>query len=62
MAQQTSNFGFVKPEINEFYNVQVQNDNWDKVDRELTKITYGTEELVEGVSELPTGTFHFVYE
>ena len=35
MAKQTSNFGFIKPEINEFYNVEVQNKNWDKVDEEL---------------------------
>lgn len=26
------------------------------------KITYGTDELTEGVSELPTGQFYFVYE
>lgn len=32
MAKQTSHFGFVKPEINEFYDVNVQNDNWDKID------------------------------
>ena len=32
MAQQTSNFGLVKPDINEFYDVQVQNENWDKLD------------------------------
>lgn len=62
MAKQTSKFGFTKPEINEFYNVQVQNENWDKVDEKLTEITYGTEELIEGESELPTGTLHFVYE
>ena len=62
MAKQTSKFGFVKPEINEHYSVDVQNENWDKVDEELTKITYGTEELIEGESELPTGTLHLVYE
>ena len=37
MAQQTSNFGFTKPDINEFYDVQVQNENWDKVDEEMGK-------------------------
>ena len=62
MAQETSKFGFKKPEPNEFYNVQVQNENWEKLDGELVKITYGTEELIEGESELPTGTLHFVYE
>lgn len=62
MAEKTSKFGFTKPDVNEFYDVNVQNENWDKVDEELTKITFGTEELIEGESELPTGTLHFVYE
>lgn len=35
MAEQTTNFGFTKPDVNEFYDVQVQNDNWDKLDEEL---------------------------
>ena len=39
MAKYTSNFGFTKPDVNEFYNVNVQNENWDKLDEELTKIT-----------------------
>lgn len=37
MAKQTPNFGFTKPDVNEFYDVQVQNENWDKVDEELGK-------------------------
>jgi hypothetical protein len=37
MAKQTTNFGFTKPEINEFYDVNVQNENWDKVDEEMGK-------------------------
>ena len=63
---QTSNFGFTKPDVNEFYDVNVQNENWDKLDDVLNgmsaKITCGTEELIEGESELPTGTLYFVYE
>lgn len=35
MVNKTSNFGFAKPDVNEFYDVQVQNENWDKVDEEL---------------------------
>jgi hypothetical protein len=35
MAKETSNFGFVKPDINDFYDVNVQNENWDKVDEQL---------------------------
>ena len=62
MAKQTSNFGFTQPDVNDFYDVKVQNENWDKLDKQLTKITHGTEDLVEGESELPTGTIYFVYE
>lgn len=35
MAKQTTNFGFTKPEINESYDVNVQNENWDEVDEIL---------------------------
>lgn len=37
MAKQTPNLGFTKPDVNEFYDVQVQNENWDKVDEQLKK-------------------------
>lgn len=40
MAKQTENFGFVKPEADEFYDVGVQNENWDTLD-ELLKNTLG---------------------
>lgn len=35
MAKQTSNFGFTKPDVNEFYDVETQNKNWDIVDEQL---------------------------
>lgn len=35
MAYETPNFGFTKPEPSEFYDVKVQNENWDKVDEQL---------------------------
>ena len=35
MSKQTSNYGFTKPDANEFYDVQVQNENWDKADIKL---------------------------
>lgn len=38
MATQTPKFGFTKPEVNDFYNVNVQNENWDEVDKALTKL------------------------
>ena len=73
MAKETSNYGFTKPEINDFYDVNVQNNNWDKLDTkmkelddgldaELTKITYGTTDLTAGTSELETGKIYLVYE
>lgn len=62
MPKQTKNFQFNKPEANDFYDVEKQNENWDKVDEELKKITFGTEDLIPGESELPTGTIYLVYE
>ena len=35
MAKQTPNFGFIKPDVNEFYDVNSQNENWDKLDEQL---------------------------
>lgn len=35
MAKQTPNLGFTKPDVNDFYDVQVQNENWDKLDEQL---------------------------
>lgn len=35
MAKQTSNLGLTKPDVNEFYDVQVYNENLDKIDEEL---------------------------
>lgn len=35
MANQTSNLGLIKPDVNEFYDVNVQNENWDKIDEQL---------------------------
>jgi len=38
MATKTSNYEFTKPDANDFYDVQVQNENWDKVDEQLKNI------------------------
>lgn len=35
MSTQTTNYGFVKPTADEFYDVAVQNGNWDKADQKL---------------------------
>lgn len=35
MSNQTTNYGFTKPTADEFYDIAVQNDNWDKNDAQL---------------------------
>lgn len=35
MAEQTSNLGLIKPDVNEFYDVNVQNQNMDIIDEQL---------------------------
>ena len=37
MATKTSKYEFNKPEQNDFYDVDVQNENWDKLDKELSE-------------------------
>lgn len=65
MSIKTAKYGFIKPELTDVANITDMNENWDKVEEELSKITsisYGTEDLTEGVSELATGQLYFVYE
>ncbi len=41
MANETTNYKFTKPAANEYYDVEVQNQNWDKVDETLkAKVNY----------------------
>lgn len=35
MSNQTTNYGFTKPTADEFYDIAVQNDNWNKNDAQL---------------------------
>ena len=37
MATETTNFGFKKPAETDYYDVNIQNDNWDKADQEIKK-------------------------
>lgn len=48
MANQTTKFGFTKPDVNEFYDVNVQNENWDKLDNNLSEIASNLSGLVVG--------------
>ncbi|MBR5584080.1 MAG: hypothetical protein IKW21_06090 [Lachnospiraceae bacterium] len=43
--QTTANFGLKKPDENEFYDVNMQNDNMDEIDRVLQEITDGTQQV-----------------
>ncbi len=35
MSSETTNFGLIKPDEDEFYDIQVQNENMDKIDQQL---------------------------
>jgi len=66
MSTTTPNLGLIKTELTDVADITVLNQNWDKIDEELqkqaTKITYGTEDLTADSSELETGKLYFVYE
>ena len=51
MAKQTLNYGFVKPDTNDFYDVATQNANWDKVDALLKEIQALQAQLATALSE-----------
>lgn len=38
MAKETPNYKFKKPDVNDFYDVNVQNGNWDEVDSQMKKM------------------------
>lgn len=62
MSTTTPNLGLFKPSLSDIADITKLNENWDKIDAELTPINYGTDDLVAGESELKTGTIYFVYE
>ena len=45
MVNKTTNFGLTKPLPEEFYDVQVQNDNMDIIDEELKKLSENTPDV-----------------
>ena len=45
--KQTENYGFNVPEEHEFYDVAVQNENWEKLDAALTQIESRLQEIAE---------------
>ncbi len=36
MATRTPNHGFLKPSLSDFANIEDMNENWDKIDEELS--------------------------
>lgn len=58
MATKTSNYEFNKPEQNDFYDVDVQNENWDKVDEELSE--FDDSGVTEDVKSFPDFLSKFV--
>ena len=58
MATKTSNYEFNKPEQNDFYDVDVQNENWDKVDEELSE--FDDSGVTEDIKSFPDFLTKFV--
>ena len=58
MATKTSNYEFNKPEKNDFYDVDVQNENWDKVDEELSE--FDDSGVTEDIKSFPDFLSKFV--
>ena len=58
MATKTSKYEFNKPEQNDFYDVDVQNENWDKVDEELSE--FDDSGVTEDIKSFPDFLTKFV--
>lgn len=58
MATKTSNYEFNKPKQNDFYDVDVQNENWDKVDEELSE--FDDSGVTEDIKSFPDFLSKFV--
>lgn len=59
MSKTTPKLGLTKMELTDPADITKLNENWDKID---DLISYGTDDLVSGTSELETGKLYFVYE
>ena len=58
MATKTSKYEFNKPEQNDFYDVDVQNENWDKLDKELSE--FDDSGFTEDIKSFPDFLTKFV--
>lgn len=41
MATKTTNYGFTKPDDDDFYDIQLENRNWDKADEKMKQVEDG---------------------
>ncbi|MGF7145982.1 hypothetical protein HNQ56_004430 [Anaerotaenia torta] len=56
MAEQTGNYGLIKPAENEYYDINVQNTNMDIIDTELKKQETDLDEIRENTETVSTST------
>jgi len=56
MATNTTNYSFKKPDESDFYDVQDQNDNWDKADSALKDLDTPTFEDYTGSTSVPAAS------
>ena len=57
----TEKYGFMKPDVDEFYDVNVFNENMDKVEQELINLDDSGSSSKELVSTLTTGNTSLVF-
>ena len=57
MATETPNYKLQKPDVDDFYDVAVLNDNWDKLDAAVAKVLEAVPELRGGAGTGSTGNF-----
>ena len=63
MAEKTTNYGLTKPTPEDFYDVNVQNENMDIIDRELKKkYSPDNKPTPEDLGVSPTGHNHTTFE
>jgi hypothetical protein len=58
MATTTTNYGFEKPDVNEFYDVEVFNRNMDKADAKMEEL----DAKVDNASTMPDETTNAKYK
>lgn len=47
MATKTKNYSFTKPDDDDFYDIQLENANWDKADEKMKQMENGLNSIEE---------------